>query len=125
MPTGIYEHKPFSKEHKRKIVESRRKNNEVWHSEKTKEKIGKANTKHGKIKVKCEICGKEKEVYYYRLKRTKRFICNGKCRSIWLSKQWGREKNPNWKGGKYKTVQGYILINLLNHPNANKKGYVI
>lgn len=33
-------------------------------------------------------------------------------------------KNPNWKGGKYKTAHGYINICLPNHPYTNAGSYV-
>lgn len=29
-----------------------------------------------------------------------------------------KEKNPNWKGGRYKTYKGYIMLNLPKHPKA-------
>lgn len=29
-----------------------------------------------------------------------------------------KEKNPNWNGGRYKTDNGYIMINLPKHPKA-------
>lgn len=35
-----------------------------------------------------------------------------------------REKNHNWRGGKYLTTTGYILALNHDHPRANKKGYV-
>jgi hypothetical protein len=34
------------------------------------------------------------------------------------------EENHNWKGGRLKTPQGYILIHNPTHPNCNPNGYV-
>ncbi len=34
------------------------------------------------------------------------------------------EKNGKWKGGKYKTSDGYIAILKPNHPFCNKQGYI-
>lgn len=31
-----------------------------------------------------------------------------------------REKHPNWKGGRGKTIQGYVRINRPDHPRANE-----
>lgn len=36
-----------------------------------------------------------------------------------------RENNHGWKGGKIKTIKGYILINSPNHPFSNCSGYVL
>jgi len=94
------------------------------HSEDTKKKIGFANTKYGKIKVKCVVCGKESEVYHYRIEKTKTFVCKGKCRSEWMSQNLRGEKNNFWKGGKYKTVQGYVLSYCPKHPSANQDNYL-
>jgi|SRR5215211_2797954 len=35
-----------------------------------------------------------------------------------------REKNPNWKGGKYISSQGYVLMINKHHPNCDGRGYV-
>ena len=35
------------------------------------------------------------------------------------------DKNPNWKGGKKKDNNGYILIHSPNHPNKNVRNYVL
>lgn len=34
------------------------------------------------------------------------------------------DKHPNWKGGRQKTGEGYVLIRNVDHPNAKKSGYV-
>ena len=34
------------------------------------------------------------------------------------------EKNFKWKGGRYKSTQGYIFILKPEHPRANCRGYV-
>ncbi len=34
------------------------------------------------------------------------------------------EKNPNWKGGFYKTNNGYIMIKVSEHPFSNTQGYI-
>ncbi len=33
------------------------------------------------------------------------------------------DKNPNWKGGKTTTKEGYVLLRLPSHPNARSNGY--
>lgn len=34
------------------------------------------------------------------------------------------KNNPNWKGGRQKTTNGYIIIYSPNHPSCNSRGYV-
>lgn len=34
------------------------------------------------------------------------------------------KNHPNWKNGRIKTTQGYIIIIKKEHPNATKQGYV-
>lgn len=36
-----------------------------------------------------------------------------------------KERNPNWRGGRFRKTNGYILIKAYGHPNANKNGYVL
>ncbi len=58
----------------------------------------------------CDLCGKEFSRYYNYAKKSKKHYCSLKClNSIRKGKLLG-EENPNWKGGKYKTKQGYIII---------------
>ncbi len=33
--------------------------------------------------------------------------------------------HPNWKGGVYKSAEGYMLLRKPKHPNAKKSGYVL
>lgn len=33
------------------------------------------------------------------------------------------DKNPNWKGGRSVTKEGYVLLRLPDHPNARSNGY--
>ena len=35
-----------------------------------------------------------------------------------------KEKNPNWKGGKYTDNRGYVLILDHSHPNCDIRGYI-
>lgn len=49
--------------------------------------------------------------------------CGCKCRN------WTGDRHPNWRGGKYKTGDGYIKIKLglddFFYPMADKNGYVL
>jgi hypothetical protein len=42
----------------------------------------------------------------------------------WFKKGQPPESYPQWKGGKYKTPQGYIYAHQPNHPLCTKDGYV-
>lgn len=63
---------------------------------------------------KCE-CGNEVVASTGSLRRGKHLSC-GCIRK--------GEENHNWKGGRLKTSQGYILIHNPTHPNCNPNGYV-
>ena len=36
-----------------------------------------------------------------------------------------RENHPCWKGGEFKTRQGYVMVYSPNHPYKTKMGYVL
>lgn len=53
----------------------------------------------GKVKVKCEWCGKEKEVFPSQQKAYTNHFCDGACYGSWRGKNVVGENNPNWKDG--------------------------
>ena len=67
-----------------------------------------SNWKGGKPR--CAVCGKELSDYVST-------YCK-KC-----SNQLAR--NPNWKGGEAKHGSGYIQVKCPEHPNANRRGYIL
>ena len=67
----------------------------------------------------CE-CGTEKIVYYGNLK-------DGSSQSCGCLRAEGRvgENHPNWKGGKYKTAQGYVRTKHCVFCEPCSDGYVL
>jgi hypothetical protein len=61
------------------------------------------------IKIFCKNCKKEFSVYRYRAKTAK--FCSSEC--FGLSRIGKR--GTHWKGGRVKTVNGYILIRVNGH----------
>ena len=61
-------------------------------------------------------------------KRKLRFANIGKKKSLKerqaISKRTKGSKNPNWKGGRVKTSDGYILLYQPSHPYCTRQGYV-
>lgn len=47
--------------------------------------------------VKCVGCGKMLIRHYYRVNRSKKFLCSEKCRSRWQKTRFKGSKNPMWK----------------------------
>lgn len=72
----------------------------------------------------CLFCQKE-----FKTRSTKRKYCCHKCYSdsqigIPLNLDIKGSKNPNWKGGRRKDKDGYILIHAPFHPYCDSDGYV-
>lgn len=66
---------------------------------------------------KCS-CGKEKVCRLADVKY-------GDIKSCGCLHNQQRENNNNWGGGRHKVTGGYIQILKPDHPNSNKKGYVL
>ena len=47
--------------------------------------------------------------------------CGKACKAAHL--QIGK-RSPNWKGGRHKNVQGYVILYVPDHPNSAKCGYI-
>ncbi len=69
-----------------------------WQKESRKGK-GSPSWKGGKIKIKCEVCGKDKECRPYQIKINARF-CSLRCVGIWHSRNYSGVNASQWKGGK-------------------------
>jgi len=51
-----------------------------------------------KKRVRCKGCGKILYRHYYRVQRSKGFVCSNKCRGAWIKKLNGKgRKHPNYK----------------------------
>ena len=85
--------------------------------------------------VKCCVCNKKTNKDSSKIKRNKKNYCSRICyweslkgkkpvSECWKNKpSWVGEGNPNFNG--YKSNNGnYIIINIPDHPNADKHGYV-
>ncbi|MFA5307032.1 MAG: HNH endonuclease signature motif containing protein [Candidatus Babeliales bacterium] len=57
----------------------------------------------------CEVCGKEFIRRLSKLRESIHHYCSRACRN---KRNLTGEKNPTWKGGRWQTPQGYIIINL-------------
>jgi len=67
---------------------------------------------------KCLYCGKP---FSCPPCRTKRRFCSLNCCNLWAK----GERSPFWKGGKIKTVFGYITTYAPTHPYCNSLGHVM
>ena len=84
--------------------------------------------------VACVDCGKERWVQLVKDK-----VVHSRCRSCAAKNLWALgghslqtlrgDKSPNWKGGRNKTQQGYILIKVFEsdffYPMTNANGYIL
>jgi endogenous inhibitor of DNA gyrase (YacG/DUF329 family) len=77
------------------------------------------------IKTKCRTCKKLFHTSPYRIKRNKYHYCSQKCHWIDRHKYLLGENNPRWKGGRRKTLTGYIVVYKPEHPFAQIRGYVM
>lgn len=75
----------------------------------------------------CEICGEPFEVKpsHY----NERYTCSERCKYIRLNHHLSTlsgkgEKSVNWKGGRFLTPAGYVLVYDPENPMSNIRGYV-
>lgn len=54
----------------------------------------------GKVKVECEICGKNKKITPAKEKYYDKHFCSFDCKSVWRSNNLKGENGYNWKGGR-------------------------
>ena len=93
-----------------------------------------------KVKRICLFCGKELEIRPCDIKKGLGKYCNKKCfgksekgKKFTIEHRKNMSENHrtkhgfksgHYKGGKYKNSQGYIMILIPTHPQANNQGYV-
>lgn len=72
--------------------------------------------KRYKIKLKCKTCGEKYQNSFSKSINNRGKFCSRKCYGNWRSKYRKGKNNPNWKGGKIKTICktcGKILYRML------------
>ena len=127
--SGVYKR---TKKH-RQIMSKCRKGIEPWNKNLTKETdirvkefanklkgknpSQKTRLKMSKAKIETIPWNKDKTA-----KEDKR-ILSGKNNPMYGVHKFGKD-SPHWQGGEIRNSQGYVFINLLNHPFKDYKGYV-
>lgn len=80
--------------------------------------------RRGHVLWKCRCdCGNIIYTIGYDLRRGHTQSCG--CISVDRGKKLKGELNPAWKGGRRRNYLGYIEVLSPEHPEANKKGYVL
>lgn len=96
---------------------------------------GEYRKKQTKLNCVCPICGTKFHLKQCRIAKSKQEnCCSRKCLSIYRSKIYQGENNPNygnigcnnpiWKSDIKISPYGYVLIRNRNHPFANCDGFV-
>jgi len=67
-------------------------------------------------------CGNKKIILGYCLRRGFTKSCG--CYDLECKRSRRGDKSPQWKGGRIKNVDGYWLLSMRGHANANRRGYV-
>jgi len=82
--------------------------------------IGKKSSTNNFIWIACKECAKERWV-----KAVRGIPVSIICYHCAHSTKFQAENNPNWKGGRFITGQGYIKVLMPDHPKAGKDGYIL
>ena len=76
--------------------------------------------------IRCEWCGRLRQVEARDIKRGWGRFCGRKCAGLWLSayrpeiyKGKSGAENANWKGGRVKHHKGYVYRYAPDHPRAS------
>jgi hypothetical protein len=96
--------------------------NNPWYKKTGKDAF---NYKHGKTLKDYFCIDCDKKVSTYTVKRCK--PCSAKYvyrKYSILNNNWIGRKNPNWKGGKIKHTDGYIMLYRPEHSNSATNNYV-
>ena len=104
-----------------KGIKGFQKGNIPWDKGKKRPEIsGKNNPKWkgGKQKIICHIC--KKSFYVNQSRKKKARYCSRKCMGQSLKGQRGH----SWKGGKYRSKEGYWFVCKPSHPKSDIRGYV-
>ena len=62
------------------------------------------NWKGGKVKRKCQECGKVFKISPSAIKGTEGRFCSKLCKGKWQSKTYNNSTHPSWRGGKIKHI---------------------
>lgn len=68
------------------------------------------------VPKKCKQCGKD-----ITIRQSKRVFCSETCQYAW----WRGKNHYRWKGGISIHSEGYILVKRPEHPNADKRGWIL
>lgn len=76
-----------------------------------------------RLKWKCRCdCGREALIEGSKLRNGHTKSCG--CLSIDSAKSRNGENHPSWKGGRFETKYGYVLLLKKDHPNSRKNGRI-
>jgi len=93
-------------------------------SEKNSLRKSGSHVKSGKVKVKCDYCGKTIKIFRRDIKRNKYHFCNNKCRGKWISENRKGENHPDWQRVDIECDQcGVIFKQIVSKIKRNKHNF--